>query len=184
MNTYAYVSSSPLVGVDPYGLWDIRDLYKPGDPGLVTGQTLGAAVAWAVGKGTHDDLLCEVAAEDLTGERLASTAMILMSLRGGGKYGGTYPRPAPGTRMRPPGVPQDWFPGPSQSRGGVKYQDPGNPHNYVRVEQGDPNSPFVNSRAPYVRDVRNGQYRDAKGNVVPKHDPAGHIPLKEYEYLP
>jgi hypothetical protein len=50
----------------------------------------------------------------------------------------------------------------------------------ARVEQGNPNSPYPNSREPYVRDLRNGQYRDAQGSVVPRDDPAGHIPLDQY----
>ena len=36
-----------------------------------------------------------------------------------------------------------------------------------------------------IRDLRNGQYRDAQGNIVSKKDPAGHIPLDQYpEYKP
>jgi RHS repeat-associated protein len=88
--------------------------------------------------------------------------------------------PKPGTRVRPTGVPENWRVRPSDSPGGVKYSDPKNPGNQVRVEQGNPNSPYPSSREPYVRDLRNGQYRDVQGNVVPRNDPAGHIPLDQY----
>ncbi len=43
-----------------------------------------------------------------------------------------------------------------------------------------PDFDFTNSQAPYVRDLRNGQYRNAQGNIVPKSDQSGHIPLEKF----
>ena len=59
--------------------------------------------------------------------------------------------PAAGTRVRPAGVPDEWRIVPTRGDGGVRYYDPTNPGNSVRVMQGNPNSPFPNSQAPYVR---------------------------------
>jgi hypothetical protein len=88
--------------------------------------------------------------------------------------------PLPGTRIRPLGVPSGWRIEPTDTPGGTQYFDPTNRGNQVRVMQGDPLSPYPNSRTPYVRDLVNGQYRDVQGNTVPKNDPAGHIPLPQY----
>ncbi|MCU0972474.1 MAG: hypothetical protein MUF80_00715 [Burkholderiales bacterium] len=92
--------------------------------------------------------------------------------------------PKAGTRVRPAGVPENWRIRPSDSPGGTKYYDPKNRGNHVRVEQGNPNSPYPNSRNPYVREHRDGSYRDAAGNRVDHNDPAGHIPLDQYRGWP
>jgi RHS repeat-associated protein len=95
-------------------------------------------------------------------------------------------RPAPGTRTRPTGVPANWRIRNTRSRGGTEYYDPQNPNESVRVMQGNPNSPYPNSQAPYVRE------RDATGTFLrqdgtPSPEPRGgrndgdaHIPLIEY----
>jgi len=56
--------------------------------------------------------------------------------------------PAAGTRVRPTGIPDDWRTVPTRGDGGVRYYDPTNAGNSVRVMQGSPNSPFPNSQAP------------------------------------
>ncbi len=51
--------------------------------------------------------------------------------------------------------------------------------------RGNPNSPYPNSRAPYVRWQRNGQPLDMDGNKLPsKYDPAAHIPLEDFSFMP
>lgn len=65
-------------------------------------------------------------------------------------------RALPGTRVRPPGIPDNWRITGTDSIGGTRYFDPSNPGNSVRVMQGNPNSPYPNSRVPYVRWKRNG----------------------------
>jgi len=51
--------------------------------------------------------------------------------------------------------------------------------------QGNPNSPYPNSQAPYVRWQQNGQPLDMYGNKLPsKYDPAAHIPLDDFKFLP
>jgi hypothetical protein len=51
--------------------------------------------------------------------------------------------------------------------------------------QGNPNSPYPNSQAPYVRWQRDGQPLDMYGNKLPSaKDPAAHIPLDDFTFLP
>lgn len=57
-------------------------------------------------------------------------------------------RPAPGTRVRPEGVPDSWKVRPTRGDGGVQYYNPANPNQNLRVMQGNPNSPYPNSQAP------------------------------------
>ena len=83
---------------------------------------------------------------------------------------------------RPEGIPADWIVKPSKTGGGIRYIDPKNPHNSVRVMPGDPDSPFPNSRQPYVRHLQHGQSLDVHGNVVPKNTPDAHIPLRDFHF--
>jgi len=92
--------------------------------------------------------------------------------------------PPPGTRTRPPGVPDGWRIKPSRRSGGVRFVDPKNPHNSVRVMPGDPKSPYPNSQRPYVRWQRDGQALDGHGDPVPRTSPDAHIPLDDFEYSP
>lgn len=94
-------------------------------------------------------------------------------------------RPLPGTRVRPDGIPDNWRITGTDSAGGTRYYDPSNPGNSVRVMQGNPNSPYPNSQAPYIRWQQNGQPLDMYGNKLPSaKDPAAHIPLNDFTFLP
>jgi RHS repeat-associated protein len=93
-------------------------------------------------------------------------------------------RPIAGTRVRPPGLPESWRVSPTNTAGGVMYTQPGNQHSWVRVMQGRPNSPYPNSREPYVRWQRNGATLDVNGDVVAKNSEAAHIPLDVFRFLP
>jgi|GEM_PF-2224196 len=74
-------------------------------------------------------------------------------------------------------------PGPN-SGGGVRYYDPSNPGNAVRVMQGSPTSPYPNSQVPYVRWQRNGAPLDVNGNVLSMANvPEAHIPLQDFTFL-
>jgi len=91
-------------------------------------------------------------------------------------------RPPLGTRIRPEGIPVGWRIRPTQGRGGVEFYNPKNPNEHVRIMPGNPNSPFPNSRAPYVRQRESsGSHLDPDGNQVPKKSPDGHIPLEKYK---
>jgi RHS repeat-associated protein len=177
-NVYGYVGGNPLNRIDPTGEIPLA---------------LGIPLVWA-GTEAVLSIYDAYSAFKALSDPCASRTDKIMAVSGaaigifgpGGGYGtagkaakGLIPKA--GTRVKPKGVPEGWRIRPSISPGGVKYSDPVNPGNHIRVEQGNPGSPFPNSRGPYVRDVRNGQYRDANGNIVAKTDPAGHIPLQNYK---
>jgi len=84
---------------------------------------------------------------------------------------------------RPPGIPESWIAKPAKKGGGVKYSSPGNPHHSVRVMPGNPNSPFPNSRKPYVRHVKNGKSLDMNGKPVDVTTPEAHIPLEKFRWV-
>lgn len=63
LNTFAYASANPLLYVDPLGLFDLRD-YVSNDAAAL-GEAVAAIAAYVVGKATNDELLCNVAADEL-----------------------------------------------------------------------------------------------------------------------
>lgn len=93
-------------------------------------------------------------------------------------------RPLPGTRQIPEGIPDSWRIRPTKGEGGTWYYDPANKGNAVRVMQGEPASPFLNSQSPYVRWQRNGHSLDINGSIVPKNTPDAHIPLQDFKFNP
>ena len=65
----------------------------------------------------------------------------------------------------------------------MRYFDPENAGNSVRVMQGSPTSPHVNSHTPYVRWQRNGQPLDVNGNVLATaKSPEAHVPLQDFAF--
>jgi hypothetical protein len=87
--------------------------------------------------------------------------------------------------QKPEGIPEDWVEKTSKFGGGKIWQDPENPGNSVRVMPGNPNSPFPNSQAPYVRWQLNGQPLDQLGKILPTRSvPEAHIPVENFRFLP
>jgi RHS repeat-associated protein len=78
----------------------------------------------------------------------------------------------------------NWKTTPTRGQGGVRYFDPKNSGNAVRVMPGNPRSPYPNSRSPYVRWQKNGQALDVNGNIVPKNTSDAHIPLDKFQFKP
>ncbi|MBL1436299.1 MAG: hypothetical protein COB08_008885 [Rhodobacteraceae bacterium] len=85
-------------------------------------------------------------------------------------------------QIRPEGVPRSWTARPAKFGDGVRYQDPNNPGNSVRVMRGNPDSPFRNSRETYVRWQRHGHAMDRYGIQVPKNTPGAHIPIRQFRF--
>ncbi|MDE3016584.1 MAG: hypothetical protein KGI29_06675 [Pseudomonadota bacterium] len=97
--------------------------------------------------------------------------------------------PADSSLPKPDGIPDDWGSKPTQSRegtpnGGMRYFDPNNPKNDVRVMPGKPDGEYPSQQQPYVRWNLDGQALDANGNAVPAYTEDAHIPLDEFEFLP
>lgn len=96
-------------------------------------------------------------------------------------------KPAPGTRVRPEGIPDSWKVRQTDSGGGVEFYNPTNRNESVRIMQGNPNSPYPNSQGPYARqrDASGTFYRqDGLLSSEPRgglRDESAHIPLQEFE---
>ena len=87
------------------------------------------------------------------------------------------------------GIPDSWAVKVTKDKGGEdKYQGlvfihPDRHDIRIRVMPGNPNSPFPNSRQPYVRQEIGGISYDKDGRVVGKRSEMAHIPLSEYKFI-
>ena len=68
------------------------------------------------------------------------------------------------------------------SKPGIKYIQPGNTHESIRVMPGIPDSPNPFQQKPYVIHMRDGNALDKFGNIVNKRSPEAHIPVDEFVY--
>jgi hypothetical protein len=99
-------------------------------------------------------------------------------------------RPAPGTRVRPDGVPDNWKATPTETGGGVQFTNSANTNQNVRIMQGNPGSQYPNSQAAYVRQQNaGGTYlrQDGTPSPLPKggrNDGDAHIPLDQFIFRP
>ncbi|MBY0406768.1 MAG: hypothetical protein K2Q01_03690 [Rickettsiales bacterium] len=83
---------------------------------------------------------------------------------------------------RPEGVPKEWKQMPADKQQGTKYIDPKNSHNDVRIQKGNPSSPYPLQREDYVRWKKDGRWLDKNGK--PSTDPKQtHIPLEEFKFI-
>ena len=83
---------------------------------------------------------------------------------------------------RPPNVPRDWKRVPDRKNKGVKFVDPKNPHNYVRIQKGKPNSSNLGQRKNNIRWQINGKTRDVNGKVVGRQSQESHIPIEKFKF--
>ncbi|MBX9726836.1 MAG: minor capsid protein [Rickettsiales bacterium] len=85
---------------------------------------------------------------------------------------------------RPNGVPRHWIIELSKKGDGIKYIDPKNIHNEVRIQKGNPDAHFPSQRQDYVKWKRQGQPLDKDGRPVPGDSPEAHIPIGEFVFKP
>jgi RHS repeat-associated protein len=87
------------------------------------------------------------------------------------------------------GIPSDWIQESSDFGNGVRFHDPENYDNYIRVMPGDPSSEFTTRRQPYI--VRRlGPYILDKNNIIiqvpkgksPQKTEEGHIPIDDFQF--
>ena len=83
---------------------------------------------------------------------------------------------------RPGGTPRHWIAKPTRKGGGIRYINPANPHDQVRVMPGDPNSPHPVQQTPYVKRMKDGAAYDAAGQVVDARSAEAHIPLRGFRF--
>lgn len=86
------------------------------------------------------------------------------------------------TFPRPKNLPSNYIATFSEGGCGMKYIDPINPHNYVRVMPGNPLSPNPCQHNPYITHMRNGKNLDISGMFVESYDPEAHIPIEKFIY--
>jgi RHS repeat-associated protein len=201
VNTFPYGGNNPYKNIDPSGLF-------MGSPQAVATTATAAEIGGAglvvraiPGVGTFLWIMTPSATESEADDQapriayIASTTDSQQQQRfhdnpGLNQNGKSTPQPTPGSQCKPPeasrpqGIPESWQSKPTNSPG-IEYFDPTNPGNSVRIMQGDPNSQYPNSRAPYVRWQVNGQPLDAQGNVLPTaRTPDAHIPLQNFRFIP
>jgi len=93
-------------------------------------------------------------------------------------------KPTRSIEDRPKNIPKDWVKSTSNNGKGVRYRDPNNKHNEVRLQRGEPNSSQSGQRQDYVTWKRNGQWLDKNGKRVPRQSLESHIPIDEFKFRP
>lgn len=89
------------------------------------------------------------------------------------------------TFSKPKGIPDNYLVKLSDRGGGMKYVNPKNSNEYIRVMPGKPHSPNLNQQKPYInRRGKEGLSRDKLGNKISNNSSEAHIPLDEFKYLP
>ncbi|MEW5251793.1 RHS repeat-associated core domain-containing protein [Microbulbifer sp. 2201CG32-9] len=179
-NTYSYVDSSPINYVDQNGLSKRR----PGAPSPLQSLTnVQARILINQIRQIDPAFRFPVASPGGQGQPVNYSPASIAQLQGFLNNARNAGYCGPGASLpRPRGVPSNWVVRQSRHGGGKRFVDPNNPHNSVRVQPGDPSSPYPNSQNPYVRLNLNGQYRDIYGNPGPSRSPDTHIPLSEFVF--
>ncbi|QCE32869.1 DUF1073 domain-containing protein [Acetobacteraceae bacterium] len=83
---------------------------------------------------------------------------------------------------RPDWIPDSWQEKPSKKGKGMRYYNPKNEHDHVRIMEGEPNCTLPFRQKPYVKYSKQGTYVDKNGNPVHSGSPDAHIPYKEFKY--
>ena len=79
-------------------------------------------------------------------------------------------------------IPVGWESKPSRKNGGVLFYDPKNPHNNIRQMPGNPRSPNLAQRNPYIVFKKNGITYDVNGQPLKNaSESAAHIPLESFD---
>jgi len=102
--------------------------------------------------------------------------MLLLSMAGArdkGMLGEKLPDPS-AAATRPSFVPKGWIEKPSKT--GVKWVDPNNSYNQVRLEPAKPGSLNPGQQYDYMVVTKDGHTLDLNGNEVPRQSTESHIP--------
>ena len=82
---------------------------------------------------------------------------------------------------RPKGVPENWEQSPSNKGEGMRYCDPNNPHNEVRLQKGKPEVSNPSQQKDYVRWKKDGGWLDKDGKPSTDIEDT-HIPIEEFKF--
>jgi RHS repeat-associated protein len=81
------------------------------------------------------------------------------------------------------GIPDNWIAKASKKSGGIRYMNPNNPNDWVRIMPGNPSAPNPVQRVNYVKRSYKGSHIDKFGNKLPSGKvPEAHIPLSEFKF--
>jgi hypothetical protein len=83
---------------------------------------------------------------------------------------------------RPGGIPRHRIAKPTMKGSGIRYINPGNRHDLVRVMPGDPTSPHPAQQRPYGKRMKDGSAYDAAGRRVDPRSAKAHIPLRDFRF--
>jgi hypothetical protein len=84
---------------------------------------------------------------------------------------------------RPEGVPDNWIVKPTPKKDGIKYINPNNQHQQVRVMQGKIDHEHPHMRKPYIAWTNKaGQRLDIHGNPIHKKTQESHIPIDKFKF--
>ena len=140
---------------------DVYEAYKPGSEASIEERWLATAA-----------LTADAVAVALPGVPAVGGRTIMRIARIGNKVRDKFPR-------RFVGKFTDKHDSLYQS--GVKWTDPMNPHNSVRIMFGNPKSQWPNSRHTYVRVQRDGKALDRHGRTLTSPEmEAAHIPIEDF----
>ena len=82
-------------------------------------------------------------------------------------------------------IPNGWGSAPNKKGVGTRYQDPDNPGDGVRIDQGNSNHSLPSQQVDHVVVRRNGQVIGRDGNpirgTIKQNASQSHIPLSEYK---
>ena len=87
-----------------------------------------------------------------------------------------------GSDDRPGGIQGHWIAKPTRKGGGIRYINPTNAHDQVRVMPGDRNSPHPARQRPYVKRMKDGSAYDAAGCSVDPRSAEAHVPLRAFRF--
>ena len=86
----------------------------------------------------------------------------------------TYPKPI--------GIPDNWKVEITKKGGGMKYINPENKHEFIRIQPGNPGSSNSVQKKPYIIHQKAGKAIDKNGNLVSRESVDAHVPLNEFRF--
>jgi RHS repeat-associated protein len=155
LNTYSYVGGNPLGYVDPDGLNPLLGAYRSFTMGYRFGELAN------FNEQADDD------ADDASDDSLNDDQVTAVN--------------CPGVTKK---FPSNWISKPNKKGIGMRWQDPNNPGNGVRIDQGNPNHSLPSQQVDHVVVRLRGQVIGRNGlpisGSIAENAEQAHIPLSEY----